>query len=202
MHSGYGVCTVVNPPSDSSIKRAVNIIDNKLSSVTWHTDGSSELQPPGLTLLFMLETPRNGGGDTLFTSTTEAYERLSPEFQKRLDGLQAEHFLQYSPSRRTPPRNIHPVVRTHPVTRKKILFVNEVNTTKIIGYRKEESDNLIQFLTGHIARAQDIACRVRWEPNTVIVWDNRSTQHTATTNFPSDQRRHLCRITSVAERPF
>lgn len=85
---------------DSSIKRAVNVIDNRLSSVTWHTDGSSELQPPGLTLLFVLENPSGGGGDTLYTSTTEAYERLSPEFRQRLEGLQAEHFLPYEPKRR------------------------------------------------------------------------------------------------------
>lgn len=77
----------------------------------------------------------------------------------------------------------------------------QVSTTRIIGYRKEESDNLINFLVGHIARGQDFACRIKWEEGTVVVWDNRSTQHTATTNFPKDQRRHLCRITSIAERP-
>ncbi|WVQ77578.1 hypothetical protein IAR50_007266 [Cryptococcus sp. DSM 104548] len=187
---------------DRSVNNTVNPITNKLTSITWHTDGSSELQPPGLTLLFSLENPRNGGGDTLFTSTVEAYERLSEEYRGRLEGLEAEHYLAYEPRRRDAPRNIHPLIRTHPVTKKKILFANEVITRRIIGFRQEESDNLLSFLTGHIARGQDFACRVKWEEGTVVVWDNRSTQHTATTNFPADERRHLCRITSIAERPI
>ncbi|WVQ82787.1 hypothetical protein IAT38_004919 [Cryptococcus sp. DSM 104549] len=186
---------------DRSVNNTVNVIANKLTSVTWHTDGSSDLQPPGLTLLFVLETPRNGGGDTLYTSTVEAYERLSEGYRERLEGLRAEHYLPYEPRRREAPRNSHPIIRTHPVTGKKILFVNEVITRHVEGYRKEESDNLLQFLTGHIARGQDFACRVKWEAGSVVVWDNRSTQHTATTNFPADERRHLCRITSIAERP-
>ncbi|WWD21413.1 hypothetical protein CI109_105898 [Kwoniella shandongensis] len=182
--------SIFQDAKEKSVNNSVNVIANHLTSVTWHTDGSSELNPPGITLLFVLETPRNGGGDTLYTSTVEAYERLSPEFQKRLEGLEAEHYLPYNPRRREAPRNVHPIVRTHPVTGKKCLFVNE-----------EESDNLLCFLTGHIARGQDFACRVKWEAGSVVVWDNRSTQHTATTNFPSDERRHLCRITSLAERP-
>ncbi|ODO11289.1 hypothetical protein I350_00065 [Cryptococcus amylolentus CBS 6273] len=193
--------SIFQDSNDRSVNNTVNPISNKLTSITWHTDGSSELQPPGLTLLFSLENPRNGGGDTLFTSTVEAYERLSEEYRARLEGLEAEHYLPYEPRRRDAPRSIHPLIRTHPVTKKKILFANEVITRRIIGFRREESDNLLSFLTGHIARGQDFACRVKWEEGTVVVWDNRSTQHTATTNFPADERRHLCRITSIAERP-
>lgn len=102
------------------------------NSVTWHSDVSYERQPPGTTFLYLLDGPTTGG-DTLFANLAKAYERLSPEFKKRLHGLKAVHsgfeqaqsaLARESTVRRDPVKHEHPVVRTHPVTGEKALYVN------------------------------------------------------------------------------
>lgn len=156
-----------------------------------------EKQPPGTTFLYILDGPTSGG-DTLFANMALAYRRLSPEFQKRLHGLRAVHsgIEQVNASlskggiaRRDPITSEHPIVRTHPVTGEKALYVNpqcestppfnkmfrtnsnETVTRYIVGFKKEESDFLLKFLYDHIALSQDLQCRVRWRPGTVVVWD-------------------------------
>lgn len=105
---------------------------NRTSSVAWHSDVSYELQPPGTTFLYILDKPETGG-DTLFVDAVEAYNRLSPLFQERLHGLKATHsgieqvnaaVARGSINRRDPVVNEHPIVRTHPVTGEKALYVN------------------------------------------------------------------------------
>jgi sulfonate dioxygenase len=141
----------------------------------------------------------------------EAYRRLSPEFQKRLHGLKALHsaheqaeaaLARGSIVRRDPVSNVHPLVRTHPVTGEKALFVNSQFTRRIVGFKKEESDYLLNFLFQHIALGADMQARMKWEKGTVIVWDNRVTTHTALLDWQDGQRRHLARLTPRAERPF
>lgn len=179
------------------------------NSVTWHSDVSYELQPPGTTFLYLLDGPTSGG-DTLFANLAKAYERLSPEFQKRLHGLKAVHsgfeqaqsaLARESTVRRDPVKNEHPVVRTHPVTGEKALYVNPQFTRYIVGYKKEESDYLLKFLFDHIALSQDIQTRIKWAPGTVVIWDNRVTAHSALYDWENGQRRHLARITPQAEPP-
>jgi sulfonate dioxygenase len=108
-------------------------------------------------------------------------------------------------------------VRTHPATGEKALFVNPQFTRYIVGFKQEESDYLLKFLYEHIAWSQDIQARVRWRPNTVVVWDNRVsrdlipclkradnkqvTTHSALIDWQDGQRRHIARITPQAERP-
>lgn len=108
------------------------LLAKRTSSVAWHSDITYEQQPPGTTFLYILEKPQTGG-DTLFADTVEAYNRLSPGFQERLHGLKAIHSavdqaeiakLQSSINRREPVENVHPVVRTHPATGEKSLYVN------------------------------------------------------------------------------
>lgn len=144
-----------------------------------------EKQPPGTTFLYILDGP-SAGGDTCFVNQAEAYRRLSPEFQKRLHGLKAIHsgheqannaLARGSIVRRDPVANAHPLVRTHPATGEKALFVNQQFVRRIAGFKKEESDYLLKFLYDHIAYSQDIQARVKWAPGTVIVWDNRVTAH-------------------------
>jgi alpha-ketoglutarate-dependent taurine dioxygenase len=112
---------------------AKTFMENRISSVGWHCDSSFEEQPPGTTMLYVLEHPRTGG-DTLFVDQVQAYENLSPEFQKRLHRLKAIHSgkeqAQFSKNRqgivkREPATNEHPLVRTHPATGEKALFVNK-----------------------------------------------------------------------------
>jgi sulfonate dioxygenase len=114
-------------------KGAKTFMANRISSVGWHCDSSFEEQPPGTTILYVLEHPKTGG-DTLFVDQVEAYNNLSPEFQKRLHGLKAVHSgkeqAQFSRNRegivkREPATNEHPIVRTHPATGEKALFVNK-----------------------------------------------------------------------------
>ncbi|KAM7189296.1 hypothetical protein V8F20_010204 [Naviculisporaceae sp. PSN 640] len=182
----------------------------RTSTVAWHSDVSYEAQTPALTFLYALEKP-SVGGDTLFADATEAYRRLSPAFQERLHGLKAVHsaFEQASGSlarggivRREPVRNEHPIVRTHPVTGEKAIFVNPGFTREIVGLKKEESDALLKFLYDHLAFGADFQARIKWEPRTVVIWDNRVTQHSALVDWKNGERRHLARITPQGERPF
>ncbi|KAK3358293.1 hypothetical protein B0T24DRAFT_685677 [Lasiosphaeria ovina] len=190
--------------------RSTSISRNRISSVAWHSDVSYEQQPPGTTFLYILDKPETGG-DTLFVDAAEAYQRLSPLFQERLHGLQATHsgIEQVNASaarggikRREPVVNTHPIVRTHPTTGEKALYVNPQFTRDIVGLKKEESDAILKFLYDHLAYGADFQTRVKWEEGTVVVWDNRVTQHSALIDWKDGQRRHLARITPQAERPF
>jgi len=184
---------------------------DRASNVQWHSDVSYELQPPGTTFFWVLDQPENGGGDTLFLSQVEAYKRLSPEFQKRLEGLKAVHSAvqqaEYSakrggPVRREAVESEHPVVRKHPVTGEKALYVNRGFTRRIVGFKQEESEYLLNFLFDHIAKGSDFQIRASYTPGTVVVWDNRVTTHSATNDFPEVLRRHAVRLTPQAEVPI
>ncbi|KAH8881967.1 TauD-domain-containing protein [Thozetella sp. PMI_491] len=187
-----------------------NFFASRITSVVWHSDVSYEKQPPGTTFLYVFDQPTTGG-DTIFANAVEAYNRLSPLLQERLHGLKAVHSgieqAEGSRSRggvvrREPVFNAHPIVRTHPVTGEKAIFVNPSFTREIVGLKKEESDALLKFLYDHLARGADFQARVKWEPGTVVVWDNRVTQHSALVDWQSGERRHLARITPQAEQPF
>ncbi|EJT97998.1 TauD-domain-containing protein [Dacryopinax primogenitus] len=185
---------------------------DRISSLVWHSDVSYELQPPGLTTLFLLSSP-DTGGDTLYGSQVAALRHLSPPFVSFLRTLKAVHSgveqANFSRSgkrggvvRREPVEHVHPVVRRHPVTGEEALYVNSQFTTRIVGLKKEESDNLLNFLFDHVSKGGDFQARAKWARNTVVLWDNRICVHTPVVDFgPSGQRRHGCRITPQAERP-
>ncbi|EPE10861.1 hypothetical protein F503_05956 [Ophiostoma piceae UAMH 11346] len=205
---GYPEVHVVHRAADD--RTAENFFKTRTNSVAWHSDVSYELQPPGTTFLYILDKPETGG-DTLFTDAVEAYNRLSPAFQQRLHGLKATHsgieqvnssVARGSIKRRDPVFNVHPLVRTHPATGQKSLYVNPQFTREIVGLKKEESDALLDFLYSHLALGADFQARVKWEEGTVVVWDNRVTQHTALVDWKDGNRRHLARITPQAERPY
>jgi sulfonate dioxygenase len=197
--------------SDSEYKRFREYLGgDRANQTSWHSDISYEKQPPGATFFFILDQPPNGG-DTLFASQVEAYNRLSPEFQKRLEGLRAVHSAvaqadhsrnQGGPVRREPVETEHPVVRQHPVTGEKALYVNQGFTGRIVGYKVEESEYLLKFLWDHIAKGSDFQVRANYKPGTVVVWDNRVTVHSATNDYISTDRRHAVRLTPQAEVPI
>lgn len=97
--------------------------------------------------------------------------------------------------------NIHPLVRTHPVTGEKYLFLNREFGRKIIELKKEELDNLLEFLFRHVEQAHDLQLRALWEPNTVVLWDNRRTVHLAVIDWDTPVVRHAFRISPQGERP-
>ncbi|KIJ64056.1 hypothetical protein HYDPIDRAFT_112584 [Hydnomerulius pinastri MD-312] len=184
--------------------------DTRINRTQWHSDVSYEKQPAGTTFFFVLDQPEVGG-DTLFASQVEAYKRLSPEFQKRLEGLRAVHSAHEQAEasrrrgglvRREPIETEHPLVRRHPVTGEKALYVNQGFTRRIVGFKIEESEYLLKFLYDHIAKGADFQIRARYQPGTVVVWDNRVTVHSASGDFDSVERRHAVRLTPQAEVPI
>ncbi|KAF1999210.1 dioxygenase-like protein [Amniculicola lignicola CBS 123094] len=186
---------------------------SKLTTTGYHSDVSYEHQPPAITLLTLVEVPETGG-DTGWTSQVAAYDRLSEPLKSFLEGLRAEHsgFPQAERAqrdghfvRRDPVKSNHPIVRIHPLTKEKALFVNPGFTKRIIGLKDEESDAILKLLFKHISQSQDIQTRIKWDDRTVALWDNRVTAHTAISDYDvSDDGEGLrqgFRITTLGEVP-
>ena len=184
---------------------------------TWHSDFSFLEEPPSLTLLYALELPALGG-DTLWASQYAAYEALSPGMRTMLDPLRAiqsawPHVTNGPAAGTAVSRSIgmvrgdaaadreiaQPVVRVHPVTGRKALFVNPVYTQRFEGMSEAESRPLLQYLFAHATRAE-FTCRLRWAPGTLAVWDNRCLLHLAINDYDGS-RRLLHRTTVAGQRP-
>ncbi|WP_298609589.1 taurine dioxygenase [uncultured Thiothrix sp.] len=197
----------------------VLILDNYETDVTdnaiWHTDVTFIQTPPAICVLSAKLVPEVGG-DTLWSSAFAAWEGLSPRLQTLLEGLTATHdFVHSFPQDRygnTPetheqwliardknPPVTHPVVRTHPVNGRKALFVNENFTTKINELPRLESQALLRFLFEHVGRPE-FTVRWHWQPNDLVLWDNRSTQHYATNDY-GKAHRVMQRATVLGDKP-
>lgn len=170
----------------------------------WHSDISWDPKPSLGSLLYAVDIP-DFGGDTLFTNMYEAYATLSSGMQKMLLGLRARHTANrfHSSSAEhgeySAEGALHPVVITHPETGKKALFINEYFTTHFEGMTKAESESLLTYLFQHSVRP-DFTCRIRWEKGTLVIWDNRSTMHYATNDYPG-KNRLMHRVTIEGEAP-
>jgi taurine dioxygenase len=173
----------------------------------WHSDVSCDPEPPMGSILYMKELPPDGGGNTLFANMYRAYETLSPPIQRLCDGLTAVHDgaqvyggrFGYPAKPGGFPRNEHPVVRTHPVTGRKALYVNRGFTRHIIGIPRDESDAILAYLYQH-AENPLFQCRFRWTENAIAFWDNRCAQHRAMWDYWPHTRSGT-RVTVKGERP-
>ncbi|MFZ4812784.1 MAG: TauD/TfdA dioxygenase family protein, partial [Ilumatobacteraceae bacterium] len=178
----------------------------------WHTDVTFVAVPPAVSVLVNDTTPVTGG-DTLWADTRSAYERLHPALRDAVDHLEAVHRIAplaywgepfdtalgrddaqrlYDDALRVPPV-IHPIVRVHPSTGRRNLFVNPGFTSHVVGMSRIESDGLLGLLYQHMFQPE-LVLRHRWRPGDVVVWDNRSTAHYATDDY-GDKERRMRRVT-------
>ena len=175
----------------------------------WHTDVSCETEPPLGSMLYIRTGPPMGG-DTLFASMYAAYDALSERMKAYLAGMSASHEIEHVyrgtyanfgvVDKPDYPRAEHPVVRTHPVTGKKLLFVNGGFTKHIIGLPYDESSAILRYLYEHLANPL-FQCRFRWQPNSIAFWDNRCAQHRAMWDYWPNTRSGN-RVTIAGDRPF
>lgn len=201
-------------------QREVIVLDTAVTDVRdnaiWHTDVTF-LETPALGAVLAAKQLPPFGGDTLWASGIAAFEALSKPLQQLLDGLTATHDISKSfpqerfgatdadlarleeARRKNPPRS-HPVIRTHPVTGRKALFVSDGFTTRINELEAAESRAVLDLLFAHFARPE-FTVRWRWKENDVAFWDNRVTQHYAVDDY-RPQRRVMHRATILGDKPF
>ena len=179
----------------------------------WHTDVSYEAVPPMGSLLYGLEIPSEGG-DTMFASQYRAYENMPQDLKDRVASLKAHHRFNYTQiqaedgSARKPLTEeqqkqlvgaVHPIVRTHPGTGRKALYVNPGFTDSIVDLEERESQKLLDTLFGY-ATDQSVVYRHKWHARDLVFWDNRCLMHHATP-YPADSIRHMNRTTVSGSVP-
>jgi taurine dioxygenase len=182
---------------------------SRVNGDDWHSDVSCDQEPPMASVLRIFEVP-SSGGDTLFASMYAAYDALSEHMKKFLDPLMAIHdggpnYIDrakragiYKPDK-VFPANPHPVIRTHPETGKKSIYVNKIFTQNIEGIPKDESKSVLEFLFQHIAKPT-FQCRFKWEENSIAFWDNRCALHHAMWDYYPEVRRGY-RVTIKGDKP-
>ena len=190
--------------------------DKKIIGEDWHSDTPQVSAPPMGSLLYAVEVPAYGG-DTMFANQYLAYDALSPGMKTLLDGLRAVHSdrrvagpardLNASNAKKLKDdaewretANVHPVVRTHPETHRKALYVNRQSTIAFEDMTEDESKPLLDYLCQH-AHRPEFTCRFRWRKGSVAFWDNRCAQHMAI-NDTGMSRRVMRRLQIVGDKPF
>ena len=212
--AGHPEITVVSNIVEGG--RPVGLSD---AGLLWHTDTCFQLHPELFVSLYALELPERDGrvlGDTVFVSTAAAYDALPEGVKQRLDGLevvqsygfhlekmQERELLTRPPVTSDQQLEIqdvrHPLVRVHPVTGRRILYVNESFSAGVVGLSRAESDELLDRLLEHLVRPE-FSFTQRWRPGDLVVWDNAATQHRATFDY-GDIRRRLHRAGTTGPVP-
>jgi taurine dioxygenase len=207
-----------------------NAIGTQDAGRFWHSDLSYKKEPSMLSALYALEVPMKDGrvlGNTSFASTTAAYEALPDETRRRLGGLKNVHSYRYYRTKnieaqkqerarggrviqehvlteeqlKSVPDVETPVVRTHPVTKRKGLFINEAHTSHVVGLSVEESEKLLSQLYQHITKPEFIYTH-EWQAGDLLLWDNAAVQHKATFDYDLPLRRLMYRTTVRGTAPF
>lgn len=210
------IAPVEGHPHVIQIRRDANEEARPFAKDSWHSDWSFQEVPPAGTLLYGEVIPPTGG-DTLFADTTLAFEALSDEERQELEGMVALHsaILGYSPrgalaaenkkrsmtilfSEEAENRHPHPVVRVHPVTGRKALFINPVYTVGLEGMEDDEAREILGPLYAHMLR-EEFQYRHKWAPHQLLLWDNRRVIHAATGGY--DGHARLLHRTTIAGEP-
>src|SRR5215471_11055252 len=177
----------------------------------YHTDHSNALEPPMATALYAVKLPKIGG-DTQFVNMCEAYDALPEEMKKRIDGLQARHVYQSKYSGRKLPSLteerkkiasesvVHPIVRTHPATSRKAIYINPIRIEEIVGMPEHSALTLLNELLEH-ATQQKFQYRHKWKAGDVVIWDNRCLMHKANGDYTVTEVRYLYRVMLRGDRP-
>ena len=190
----FSTAALEPPPEDRTV-HDMPTYGNSRATAVWHMDSTLAPEPAALLALRALQLPPSGGGDTCWGSMYAAYETLSEPVRTLIDGLSAEHSayktlpLLGEASRghlQETMRSVHPVVRVHPETGRKALFVNELWTEKIVGVSPHESECLLAMLWKH-AQSPEFTMRWRWRIGDLALWDNRSFQHYAVRDYRGDR---------------
>ena len=189
--------------------------DARSAANQWHSDVTFAEEPPLGSVLLSRICPEHGG-DTMWANMYDAYDALSPSMKRYLDGMIAVHSADgakfetlhqddgakqdsIQDARQVMQPVEHPVVRTHPVTGRKALFINRTYTKNFKGWTREESRPLLEYLWNHAIRPE-FTCRVNWKPGTITLWDNRSVQQHAIADY--SERRQMHRISIAGDTPF
>lgn len=176
----------------------------------WHSDVTWRDQPSLGSMLRAVEVPEVGG-DTMWACMYSAYDSLPEAIKRTCEGLEAVHSvangLQYTQGvekmqamLKRFPKQVHPVIRTHPETGRKAIYVNRAHTSHIKGVGLEISEKLMQILCD-TAKNPEFQCRFRWKKNSIAFWDNRSCQHYAVSDY-YPAKREMYRVTVAGDRPF
>jgi taurine dioxygenase len=182
-----------------------------VNGASWHTDDSFMRKPCSLTMLYGVVVPSKGG-DTQFTNMYAAYDDLPSETRAEIEGLMVVH--KYDSSRKTGrvakrpeaemaamPEAVHPLVRTHPDTRRKALYLNPNRMEGIVGLERGQSDALLDTLIAHAIQPK-YQYRHVWRQGDVVIWDNRCTMHKANADYPEGERRLMHRVIVAGTEPF
>jgi taurine dioxygenase len=219
-------------PGHPEIFVVSNIIENGKSigmadaGRNWHSDMAFTSKPARASILYALEVPRAANheplGDTWFASTQTAYDALPDDQKKKLANLQVRNSYAYTVERKRKqqldhgsvqtqeerkkiesefPDVFHPLVRTHPITGRKCLYLTEGLTAQIMGVPEDESDALIKSLLAHMTRPEFVY-RHRWCEGDMVIWDNCSAIHLATSDYSEAQPRRMHRTTIAGSIPF
>jgi taurine dioxygenase len=204
--------TRTDPDRDPRILLISNIRENGKpigalpdGELQFHSDSAFHEEPLMATLLYSVEIPSTGG-DTLFSNTNTAYEKLPSALKEQLEGLTAVNGYDYSTQvkragydRSSGPHAIHPVLRTHPETERKAIYVNRLMTEEICDLPDADSDELLSDLFDRL-EDPDIRYTHIWQTGDLLMWDNRFVQH-ARTDFPATERRLLRRVGLLGDKP-
>ena len=178
----------------------------------YHTDHSNDAAPPKATVLLAINLP-DKGGDTQYVNMHRAYEDLPDETKRRIDGLEAVHVYQSKFSARklmdlpadrkdkVPVSVLHPLVRTHPETKRKSLYLNPIRIEGIAGMPESEALGLLDELLEH-ATQEKYQYRHRWQPGDLVMWDNRCLLHKANGDYDHSQTRYMYRVMLKGDAPF